>query len=136
MSPPGLMKRYYFFEGKNEQEIQQNKNKKLEIINDGVKNTFAFGPMLIVDGKRYYNQGNVKAERQGFCQIDKNNIIIFSTTMQSDKHRLEKGLEVDELTTIMGDYGCINGFNFDGGGSEVYYYKKNNNEYNNEFLYS
>ena len=98
-----------------------NKAVANQMQNDGVKYKFAFGPVLVKDGKieRLTTDPNI---RQGLCQIDKNNFV-FITNHSSRA----SGFSLKALGNYMISLGCKTGFNIDGGGSTNLLYKKTDN---------
>ena len=120
----GYLTHYYF----NKTLPSANRNLTANIQSDGVKYTFGFSPPLVVNGKKSESlSGDILNElniRQGICQIDKNNFIImtntFTSTAQSNRDR---GFTYQFMIDNMISYGCLSGYNMDGGGSTSYYYK-------------
>lgn len=110
---------YFNFDGGKE-SIEKNKNTLELLKSEGVKYTFSFNPILVIDGE---SQVNMKSNniRQGFCQIDRNNFVIITNTNPVNKRRL--GLSFRDLANIMVKLNCKSGYNLDGGGSVSLYYK-------------
>ena len=96
------------------------------LINDGVKNTFAFGPYLVRGGKLNTTLKNIPDIRQAIGQIDKNNFVIVTTTVGLN-NRIS-GLTLKRLGQIMYDLGCKEAYNTDGGGSTNLIYKNRNSD--------
>ena len=85
-------------------------------ISSGIYNTFAFNPMLVINGKVQSVSNDYYALRNGFCQINENNFIwVVSDTKKWNK---------PDFATFMGSLGCVNAANFDGGGSVALFYKE------------
>lgn len=85
-------------------------------ISSGIYNTFAFNPMLVINGKVQNVSNDYYALRNGFCQINENNFIwVVSDTKKWNK---------PDFATFMGSLGCVNAANFDGGGSVALFYKE------------
>ena len=100
-----------------------NKTKiKDNVINDGVKYTFGFSPLLVWNGKTQSTRTD-KNIRQGLCQIDRNNFIIVTNTNSTDNRTV--GFNMIDLGNYMIKLGCKYGYNLDGGGSVNFYYKGN-----------
>lgn len=114
LSSDGYFKYYSF---KNGKDISNNTKTAEQIINDGVKYTFGFEPVLVGEGNV---SGNTKAVRQGICQLDLNNFIIVSNG----------NLTLNEFSNYMKNIGCKIAVNTDGGGSANEYYKKNDSTIN------
>lgn len=93
-----------------------------QIQSDGVKNTWAFTPVLVLDGKVASNDTS-KNIRNAICQIDKNNFMIFTDIYNGARN----GFSFKELATTMVGYGCKSGFNLDGGGSTSLVFKPQSN---------
>ena len=91
-----------------------------DLINDGVKNTFKFGPILIENGKASsksepHQRPNQKAERTCIGQMDSNNYIILST----------KGEEKTDAAQALGlKLGANFLYNADGGGSTTLWFRE------------
>lgn len=93
-----------------------------DVKNDGVKNTFTFGPMLVYDGKAY-TQKVGKPRRSdvnnpkyltAIGQIDANNYVIIAAKSQSTLNNAAKlGIELD----------CKMLYNLDGGGSSTVWFR-------------
>ncbi len=127
---------YYRFKGGNSSYIENNKLIAQNIINDGVKYTFSFNPVLVENYENKttnmtsstYTDPNI---RQALCQIDRNNYIIISSypnvedTNKVTANERRKGLSFKDLSNLMVSLNCRTGYNLDGGGSLNYYYKKN-----------
>ncbi len=115
----------YYINGKNQLSyipIMEN-NSPIErkiafenAISSGIYNTFAFNPMLVINGKVQSVSNDYYALRNGFCQINENNFIwVVSDTKKWNK---------PDFATFMGSLGCVNAANFDGGGSVALFYKE------------
>ena len=117
----GLKKDGYlgYYKYSNGVDIEKNMAIRDEIISDGVKDTFAFYPVLVEDGKvkRTDTDKNI---RQSLCQIDRNNFVIITNTSERNK-----GFNYKDLAKYMVSLNCKIGFNLDGGGSVNHYYKGN-----------
>ena len=104
-------------------DIEYSKSIKEKILNDGIKDTFAFYPVLVYNGKAKSDKKE-KDIRQSLCQIDRNNFVIITNTVGTNNR--SKGFNYDELSKYMVKLNCKIGFNLDGGGSTNHYYKGNN----------
>lgn len=115
----------YYINGKNQLSyipVMEN-NSPIErkiafenAISSGIYNTFAFNPMLVINGKVQNVSNDYYALRNGFCQINENNFIwVVSYTKKWNK---------PDFATFMGSLGCVNAANFDGGGSVALFYKE------------
>ena len=115
----------YYINGKNQLSyipVMEN-NSPIErkiafenAISSGIYNTFAFNPMLVINGKVQSVSNDYYALRNGFCQINENNFIwVVSDTKKWNK---------PDFATFMGSLGCVNAANFDGGGSVALFYKE------------
>ncbi len=92
-----------------------------DVYNDGVKDSFTFGPLLIKDGKKYTQK--VGSPRHGYStsavrtavgQVDENNFIIIATQGSAKLSTLASfGLKLD----------CNLLFNLDGGGSTSLWFR-------------
>ena len=111
----GLLAYYNYKAGTN---LEYNINLSKKIINEGVKSTFSFGPVLVYDSTKK-NNGTDQNIRQGMCQIDKNNFVFISDEYSTPR----TGFSYSELADYMLSLGCKIGFNLDGGGSVSLVYK-------------
>ena len=109
---------YYRF-GKGNDTINKTKVKE-QIINDGIKYTYGFAPVLVLNNQ-VRELANANNLRQGICQINKNNFIIVTNTT----NERNKGFSHKSLAEYMVKLNCQTGFNLDGGGSINFYYKGN-----------
>lgn len=98
-------------------------NPYTDVINDGVKDTITFGPLLINDGKSYKQQvgserhDTSSSKRKALAcigQMDSNNFVIITTRVYSTyKNARELGLQL----------GCKLLYNVDGGGSTSLWFR-------------
>ena len=97
-------------------------NKYSDVINDGVKDTFTFGPTLIKDGKKYtqavgkprQSYNGSAAKRTAIGQIDENNYVIIVTASAAKLTEMANfGLTLD----------CNFLYNLDGGGSSTLWFR-------------
>lgn len=114
----GMLEYYNFYDGDN---ISKNVKTAQKIIDDGVRYTFGFWPVMIENGQVVTIDTTGRDIRQALCQIDNNNFII--VTNRSSK---ANGFVVRDLAYHMKSLGCITAFNLDGGGSTNLLYKKKN----------
>ena len=114
---------YYNFKKGN--EVEYNTKIKEKIIDDGVKYTYGFSPVLVWDSK-VKASSKEKNIRQGICQINRNNFVIITNTNSTDNR--SAGLSHNDLANNMVKLGCKYGYNLDGGGSVNFYYKSNTKE--------
>ena len=122
MKKDGYLGFYRFEDGKKKED---NLKKKEQIINDGVRYTFGFEPVLVWDGvvQTSRKDNNI---RQGICQIDRNNFIIVTNTNNTNNRT--KGFNLKALAEYMVKQKCKIGLNLDGGGSTNFYYKGNSGD--------
>lgn len=97
-----------------------------ELINKWqVKETFHFGPPLIVNSKEYkYTNYKESAPRTIIGQIDSNNYIILVADGRNFNDNLN-GLKLKDAIKILRENNAVFAFNLDGGGSTTLYYKGN-----------
>lgn len=114
----GNLEYYKYQIGNN---LQENIKTSQKIINDGVLYTFAFNPVLVLNGKAISNDTSPNI-RQGLCQIDKNNFVFIT-----NKANRSTGFSFKSLGEYMVKLGCKTGFNLDGGGSASLLLKDSNN---------
>ena len=102
------------------------------MVNDGVKYTFSFHPILMHDGKIMNNLSTSNNIRQALGQIDKNNFVIVtnSTTNRS------KGFNFASLAKLMKKLDCIEAYNLDGGGSTNLIFKDRNTDSSKNLIYT
>ena len=105
---------YYTFSKTN---ISTNQLTAQQIINDGVRYTFGFTPVLIYYGSISTSSTSTNNMRQALCQIDKNNFAIYTSLNTSDK---PTHLDVAQ---ILRNIGCQTAFALDGSESVSGYYK-------------
>lgn len=126
LSKDGNLKSYNFKTGDNEDAINFNKEQSTNIINDEIKYTFSFHPVLVENSQLAVSESNTAvALRSVMCQIDKENFILLNTV---GNKKDGKQYDLHVLGTYMKNYGCTTAFNLDGGGSVTAYYKKNDNK--------
>lgn len=114
----GTLGYYKYQAGTN---LQANIDTSQQIINDGILNTFAFNPILVLN-KQAVSSDTSPNIRQGFCQIDKNNFVFIT-----NKPNRSTGFSFKSLGEYMVKLGCTTGFNLDGGGSASLLFKNNTN---------
>lgn len=111
----------YATESKTKKQYSYTGN---ELINKWqVKETFHFGPPLIVNGKEYsFTNYLESAPRTIIGQVDSNNYIILVADGRNFKDNLH-GLKLKDAIDILKQNNVSFGFNLDGGGSTTLYYK-------------
>lgn len=116
----GLTKNYKFeyYTWKQGKNVKENIDQANKIINDGVRGTVSFSPVLVYNGQKKSNDTS-KNIRNGICQIDRNNYLLFTDIYVSARN----GFCFSELADTMLSLGCKYGFNLDGGGSTKLFYK-------------
>ena len=122
----------FFDDGRMEiyDETSTNGNTLLE---QGVTNTFSFGPSLLDNGKAITNFDNVKIDnnlgnrnidnsnpRTGIGIISPNNFV-FVVVDGRDKG-YSRGMTLNEFSQLFEDLGCTYAYNLDGGGSSTIYF--------------
>ncbi len=124
MKKDGVLAYYLFGKG---DDINKNTSVKNQIINDGVRYTFGFTPVLVTDYKvrASSTENNI---RQAICQIDRNNFIFVTNTNGTNERG--KGFSHNSMAKYLVKLGCRIGLNLDGGGSVNHYYKGNTDTLN------
>ena len=114
----GYLGYYNYLKGTN---VKENINTSKKIINDGIKYTFAFKPVLVENHQivSWEKDHNI---RQGLCQIDKNNFVLITNNSSNRKI----GFTFYDLANYMVTLGCTTGFNLDGGFSTALLFKESN----------
>ena len=112
----------YYTYNYNTSNDQHNINTGKQIINDGVKNTWGFMPVLVSNGQVMNGLSTDKNIRNAICQINKNNFLLITDIYNSTRD----GFSFSELAQYMVSSGCKTGFNLDGGGSVAMLYKDKN----------
>ena len=114
----GYLGYYNYLKGTN---VKENINTSKKIINDGIKYTFAFKPVLVENHQivSWEKDPNI---RQGLCQIDKNNFVLITNNSSNRKI----GFTFYDLANYMVTLGCTTGFNLDGGFSTALLFKESN----------
>ena len=102
------------------------------LINDGVRYTFSFYPVLIHNGNIQYGLGVDNNIRQAIGQVDENNFVIItnSTTKRS------LGFNFSSLANLMKKLDCIEAYNLDGGGSTNLVYKDEGTNSSKNLIYT
>ena len=118
----GYLGYYNYLKGTN---VKENINTSQKIINDGIKYTLAFNPVL-VENHQVVTQKKSPNIRQGLCQIDKNNFVLI--TNNSSNRSI--GFTFYDLANYMVTLGCTTGFNLDGGGSTTLLFKDSSSNIN------
>ena len=118
----GYLGYYNYLKGTN---VKENINTSKKIINDGIKYTFAFNPVL-VENHQIVSREKDPNIRQGLCQIDKNNFVLI--TNNSSERSI--GFTFYDLANYMVTLGCTTGFNLDGGGSTTLLFKDSSSNIN------
>lgn len=98
-------------------------NPYTDVKNDGVQDTFTFGPLLIKDGKKYrqivgsprQSYTGSAAKRTTIGQIDENNFVIITTASTA---------KLTQLTDFGLSLHCQLLYNLDGGGSTTLWFRK------------
>lgn len=115
LTSDNVLKYYSFDEIDN---IALNQKIAQSIIDDGVKYTFGFRPILVANNKRVVSDNEEDRNRQAIGQIDKNNFVIISSSR----------LSLDQIANKMISLGCHTAVNLDGGGSVNLFYKGNTSQ--------
>jgi hypothetical protein len=89
-----------------------------QILESGYENTFAFGPILVMNGQkitREIKQSNVYKEnpRCGLGMIEPGHFIAIVVDGRRDKYSV--GVNLDRFADMFLEYGCTDAFNMDGG---------------------
>ncbi len=98
--------------------IATNQKSAASIRNEGIRNIFAFQPVLLYNGKKESTSRDNNI-RQVLGQVDKNNFVILTNISSNRSIGLNHSRSADILLSL----GCIHGFNLDGGGSTNLGYK-------------
>lgn len=90
-----------------------------EILNEGVKDTYNFGPVLIKDGQTQLPWAETEKyyPRTAIGMVAPNDYILLVTDTGS-----YSGLNHWDMVSIFSSYGCQYAYNLDGGGSSTLYY--------------
>lgn len=97
-------------------DISRNQQIANTIVNDGIKYTYGFTPVLVRNGVADGTL-QLKASRNALGQIDQNNFVIINGS----------DLNFEFLAKKFVSLGCHTAFNLDGGGSTNFFYKGNTN---------
>lgn len=115
------------------QDITSNVINFDRLMNDGVKYTFAFSPVLVRKGTITQGLSYIRDIRQAIGQIDKNNFVIVTNTT-TDR---SLGFSHYSLARLMHDnLGCIEAYNTDGGGSTNLLYKDRETSNSKSLVYT
>jgi len=108
MTKDGNLKTYSF-----SNDYAKNQASKQEMLNDGVRNNFAYATMPINE-EGVVTSSNDRNNRTVLCQIDRNNFVIYSGG----------ALTFNQIgAELKNHFGCKVAYNLDGGGSRKLYYK-------------
>ena len=98
-----------------------------DVVRDGVRNTFTFGPLLVKDGQKYRQvtkprrpYTGASAQLTTIGQIDSNNFVIVSTVQPAT---------LDEMADFGVSLGCNLMYNLDGGGSSSLWFRNSTSGY-------
>ena len=117
----GYLNYYSYYNGS---DVNKNVNTSTKLKNEGVKYTFGFFPLLVYKGEARKNLAKNNDIRQGLCQVDKHNFILY-TNISDNRNR---GFSFNSLAKQMLNDKCFIGVNLDGGGSTNLLYKKKDNK--------
>ena len=96
-----------------------------QLVNDGVVNLLAFGPVLVengeiaVDTNTEVGQAMASNPRTAIGMIDENHYIIVVSDGRTSE---SEGLSLYQLAEVMKSYGAKIAYNLDGGGSSTLYF--------------
>jgi len=92
-----------------------------ELLDQGIQNTFSFGPTLLNDGVRDMNskRGNLGREnpRGGIGMVEPGHFI--AITVDGRQKYYSYGITIAEFTQLFYSYGCQIAYNLDGGSTTV-----------------
>lgn len=111
----------------------ENSTTSNDLLNEGVTNTFSFGPSLLDNGKAITNFNNVKVDnnlgnrnidnsnpRTGIGMISPNKFVFVVVDGRSNGY--SRGMTLSEFSQLFEDLGCTYAYNLDGGGSSTMYF--------------
>ena len=101
---------YYDISNGDKSHMASNQQKVKQMVSDGIKYTYGFSPLLVINGKKV-TKDNSPNIRQGLCQIDKNNFV-FLTNVSNNRGI---GLSFSKMADIFLSLKCIYAVNLDGG---------------------
>ncbi len=111
LTKAGILKSYSF----SSDNYSANVASKNQVLADGVRNSWSYVMMPVNEGALLTpDSGRDSTNRTMICQVDKNNFVLYSGSGLSI---YGAGKELKET------FGCVRGFNLDGGGSRKLYYK-------------
>jgi len=103
-----------------------------ELLDQGVWNTYSFGPALLIDGEIPDDVGYYEVERNpkhpiqgrdprtGIGIIDDNHFVFVVVDGRDPGY--SKGVTLEEFAHIFTDLGCATAYNLDGGGSSTMWF--------------
>ena len=112
----------YYYDGtfrglaKNEFDLQTE-------LSNGLFHTMTFGPILVSNGVTRTNiQTSVRsaAPRSGFGYYEPGHYVV--TVVDGRQDGYSEGLDIDSFAAFMGDLGCKEAYNLDGGASSIMYF--------------
>jgi exopolysaccharide biosynthesis protein len=123
-----------FYKDGNMQVYDETMTTAEQLVEEGVINTYSFGPGLISDGEIIdgideveidTNFGNHSIQgdqpRSAIGMISENHYIFLVVDGRSEGY--SKGMTLTEVANVLYDYGCVEAYNLDGGGSSTMYYE-------------
>lgn len=105
--------------------INENDISAQQLVDDGVVQSFMFGPALVengeivVDADAEVGKAMASNPRTAVGIIDELHYVFIVADGRTDEN---KGLLLYELAKLMKSYGCVTAYNLDGGGSSTIYF--------------
>ncbi len=97
-----------------EKKWNQNATRMLE---DGVENSFSFGPTLVIDGKvnpnAYKHRVNPRNPRAGLGMVEPGHYVAIVVDGRQKEYSI--GLNMTDFAALFTEYGCQVAYNMDGG---------------------
>lgn len=92
-----------------------------EVLNQGIRDTFTFGPFLIDNGERVTNSDTAVHPRTFIGEVSRDDSLLEYYIGVADGRQAgySIGLSYEEMTDIMEEKGCSFAYNLDGGGSST-----------------
>ena len=106
-------------------EIYERMTPVQTIVDDGVQNSYGFGPVLVRDGKVSVEECNLhrvknKNPRAGLGMIEAGHFVAIAVDGRQKDHSI--GLTLEDFAALFEEEGCELAYNMDGGISEGMYF--------------
>jgi exopolysaccharide biosynthesis protein len=108
------------------ESFKESRTSANRLLFDGAWQVYSFGPVLVKNGEMVasvndgYQRNAVDNPRSAFGWIEDFRYVFVTV---DGRTKISKGVDIEELATIMKSLGTKEAYNFDGGGSATMYFK-------------